>query len=141
MDSSGKYKTKQRELIMDYLIHNQKKHVTAENILDYLKCNHTPVGKSTVYRYLEVLIEQNIIRKYTLEDGMSSCFQYISKAATCEEHYHFKCSKCGELFHVSCDLMKGISDHVYKEHHFTIDSSKTVFYGLCEKCTFHQDRS
>jgi len=30
--------------------------------------------------------------------------------------------------------MNGIKEHVLEEHDFMIDSSKTVFYGICGKC-------
>ena len=129
-----KYKTKQRDLILNYLIQNQDKHVTADNIIEYLKENNTPVGKSTVYRYLDALIEQNAIRKYHMEDGTSACYQLASQNPSCIEHYHFKCNKCGDLLHVSCDTIKSISSHIYEEHDFVLDSSKTVFYGRCGKC-------
>lgn len=132
-ESSG-YRTKQRELIEAFFLKNKENHVTAEDILKFLKENDTPVSKSTVYRYLDKMQGQGKIRKYTVEEGMCSCYQYIEEHQSCKEHYHFKCSECGRLFHVSCDLMNEISKHIYKEHDFVIDNSKTVFYGLCGDC-------
>lgn len=131
-----KYNTKQRELILKYLSESAGKHIKADNIIEYLKQNETPVGKSTVYRYLDTLVEENLVRKYTIEEGVGACYQYIGKEKNnhCREHYHLKCSNCGELFHVNCELMDEINAHILKEHNFQIDSSKTVFYGICEKC-------
>lgn len=131
-----KYNTKQRELILKYLCEKEGEHVKAEDILEYLKNNDTPVGKSTVYRYLEALVEQNLVRKYTIEEGKGACYQFIGNDDThhCKEHYHLKCSDCGELFHVSCEFMDEINEHILNEHNFVIDKSKTVFYGTCEKC-------
>ena len=45
------YNTRQRELILDYIKKNAKKHLTADDIADALKAEQ--VGKTTVYRYLE----------------------------------------------------------------------------------------
>lgn len=129
-----RYNTKQRELILECLSDSNGRHITAEDILEYLKMNDTPVGKSTVYRYLDALTEQNIIRKYTIEDGIGACYQYIGHHSGCQEHYHLKCSSCGKLFHVSCEFMDEINSHIRKEHNFKIDNSKTVFYGICEEC-------
>lgn len=129
-----KYNTKQRELILDFLSSSRDKHIKADEIIEYLKNSDTPVGKSTVYRYLDALVEQNIIRKYTIEDGIGACYQFIENNKACSEHYHLKCSNCGELFHVSCEFMDEINEHIYKEHGFKVDSSKTVFYGICNKC-------
>lgn len=61
------YNTRQRELILDYIKKNAKKHLTADDIADALKAEQ--VGKTTVYRYLEKLCEQNIVRKFILSEG------------------------------------------------------------------------
>lgn len=37
--------------------------------------------------------------------------------------------------------MNQIAEHVYQEHNFIIDSSKTVFYGLCGECRRKQEES
>lgn len=136
-----RYNTKQRELILRFLSESDGKHVKAEEIFDYLKKNDTPVGKSTVYRYLDTLTEQNIVRKYTIEDGQGACYQFVGETghSRCREHYHLKCSNCGELYHVSCELMDKINLHILEEHGFTVDNSKTVFYGICEKCRREQE--
>ena len=118
------YNTRQRELILDYIKKNAKKHLTADDIADALKAEQ--VGKTTVYRYLEKLCEQNIVRKFILSEGKSACYQYNDEKQ-CHDHFHMKCLKCGKLFHLECDHLKDIAAHISKMHDFTIDSSRTVF--------------
>lgn len=130
----AEYKTKQREMILQYMIKNKDIHVTADMLLKYFEYHGTPLGKATVYRNLDKLVKENIVRKYTVEDGTGACYQYGSAGGQCTEHYHFKCSVCGKLYHVQCDFINEISRHIYDQHKFVIDSSKTVFYGTCEKC-------
>ena len=130
----AEYRTRQREMIIDYMIRNRDIHVTADMIINYFKLQGTPVGKTTVYRNLDKLVAENVVRKFTIEDGVGACYQYAPDGSRCAEHYHFKCSECGRLFHIQCDFMNEIKGHVYKEHKFVIDSSKTVFYGICEEC-------
>ena len=131
-----RYNTKQRELILECLSNSEGNHITAEDILDYLKKRDTPVGKSTIYRYLENLVEQGIVRKYTIKEGKSACYQFVGEGENthCTEHYHLKCSVCDRLFHVSCKFMDGIKEHINEEHGFVRHSSKTVFYGVCADC-------
>lgn len=119
---------------MSYLRNHSHSHVTVDQIYENLKNSERQVGKTTIYRCLERLIEEGEVRKYIVEDGMSACFQYISSSHQCKEHYHLKCCKCGELIHLSCDFLGKVNEHIYQEHHFIVDSSKTVFYGICEKC-------
>ena len=66
-NNRGKYKTKQRELILDYLVDNKNRHVTVDEIIDYTKQSGSPVGKTTAYRYIDELEQKGIVRKYTIE--------------------------------------------------------------------------
>lgn len=131
----AEYKTRQKEMILDYMIKNKDIHVTADMILKYFEYHGTPIGKTTVYRNLDRLVNENIIRRFNIEDGTSACYQYAADGCKCMEHFHFKCSECGRLYHIHCELVSEIREHVFKEHGFVIDSSKTVFYGKCEECS------
>lgn len=133
-NNRGKYKTKQRELILDYLVDNKNRHVTVDEIIDYTKQSGSPVGKTTAYRYIDELEQKGIIRKYTIEKGICACYQYIDKEQKCQNHFHFKCKVCGELYHLDCNFLNTVKDHLCDNHGFEIDSSKTVFYGTCKKC-------
>ena len=44
----AEYKTKQREMILDYMIKNKDIHVTAEMIINYFRLHGTPDRKSVV---------------------------------------------------------------------------------------------
>lgn len=129
------YKTKQRANILNYLKENKEKHITAEDIIVYFKKIGAPIGKSTIYRYLDNLVQENIIRKYvSSETGGAACFQYINNQDKCNNHYHMKCTKCGALIHLNCDEINELSNHIFKDHKFKLDTCKTVLYGTCEKC-------
>lgn len=133
MENNFKYKTRQRIKILEFL-KNNKEHVTAENIISYFKNQGCPIGKSTVYRCLDGLVEENIVRKYISSERSSACFQYIENNEKCNTHYHMKCIKCGNLFHLDCDEIFDLQKHILKEHNFKIDICKTVLYGTCQKC-------
>ena len=66
------YHTKQRSIILDLLKANQDRHLTAEEMLELLNQNHTPVSKATLYRYLDMLVSQNAVRKFIIDDQPSS---------------------------------------------------------------------
>lgn len=132
MENKG-YKTKQREIILKFLQENSNTHINADELSEHLKANGNPVGKSTIYRYLDRLCSENIVRKFISPDGKSSCYQLIQNSA-CHYHYHFKCLSCGKLFHIQCDELSNVSEHILKEHHFKIDLSQTIIYGYCEQC-------
>lgn len=127
------YKTKQRDLILQFLIANQNRHVTAEDVADHLKQSGNPVGKATVYRYLDKLVAKGDVRKFLLESS-GACYQYAPNSQACAAHFHLKCLRCKALIHLHCDFMSGIEHHILQEHRFQIDASRTVFYGFCADC-------
>ena len=134
------YRTKQRANILEFIKSNKDIHITADTIIEHFKNNGNPVGKATVYRYLENLVEENVIRKYIAEDNNhAACYQYIDDSSECQTHYHMKCTKCGALMHLKCEELSEISSHILKEHNFKIDICKTVLYGLCGNCMSNEN--
>lgn len=83
MTENNGYRTKQRELIEAFFQERKEQHVTAEDILTFLKEQNTPVSRSTVYRYLDKMLAQGKIRKYTIEEGSPSCYQYVGTEDSC----------------------------------------------------------
>ena len=125
------YKTKQRELILSYLKNTELPHVTAGDIAAHLR-SENPVGTATVYRQLEKMVEAGLVRKYSLDGG--ACYQYVGGDEGCREHFHLKCLSCGELIHVDCDFLCGLTPHILEHHGFEVDNSRTVMYGICCEC-------
>lgn len=128
------YNTKQKKFIEKILHDNKDTQLTCEQIVDLLKSHNTPVGKATVYRFLENLTVRGEVRKSLSTDGKSSAYQFIDKSMNCDAHLHLKCTSCGKLIHLGCEFMHGVDEHVRQHHAFRIDNSKTVILGLCENC-------
>lgn len=139
MSRAAGYRTRQRELIVQFLKENSGRHLVAEDVAEHLRLAGTAVGKATVYRTLERLVEQNTVRKYRLGEGKSACYQYVGDSPDCQEHYHLKCEGCGKLLHVECEYLQDISEHVLTHHHFHVNGAKTVLYGLCDHCAVQGD--
>lgn len=130
------YRTKQKEMLLEYLRSAEGEHVTAGDVCEYFKSKGLPIGQSTVYRRLESLVDEGIIKKYTIDNQASACFEYIGDECHHEGNcYHLKCENCGKLFHLHCDEIDMLQDHIGKEHEFTLDPVRTVFYGTCKDCS------
>ena len=128
------YHTKQREWILNFLIKNPEKHLAADDLVEHFRQQGTAIGKATVYRHLDRLVEEDLVRKYVIGDGASACYQYCGDDENRHLHHHLKCTGCGKLFHVECTYLNEIMKHVEQQHHFVVDFSKTVLYGLCDTC-------
>ena len=128
------YKTKQKDIILNFFIKNKNHHLTASDIINYLHIHDENVGSATVYRYLDKLVSKGMIRKYILDDRSGACYQYIENSDECLEHFHLKCIECGKLIHIDCDYMKSLDEHILQHHGFKVDNSRTVLYGICNSC-------
>jgi Fur family ferric uptake transcriptional regulator len=128
------YHTRQGQCILDYMKSLGGSHITVNQIVRHFEDTEEAVGQTTVYRHLEKLTAEGLIRKYVLHDGKSACYQYINEEKHCREHFHLKCEHCGILIHVDCDFLNEIARHLLRKHHFQINMLQTVFYGTCKKC-------
>lgn len=135
MSENTEYRTKQREAILSFLKNSNATHLTIDDVTDYMKLQGEKVGRTTIYRYMEKLANQGILRKYFIEEGAGACYQYVDGGEQCHEHYHLKCLKCSRLLHIECDFLSGLEKHILEHHMFQVDNTKTVFYGLCCECS------
>lgn len=128
------YKTHQRAVIENILKDNSDIHMTVDDIAAKLMSIGENVGRTTVYRTLEKLVNEGKVRKYTADKSDSACFQFLNDSGHCHEHFHLKCTVCGELLHLDCQKIAELTNHISHEHGFTLDRGRTVLYGRCAKC-------
>ncbi len=131
---SADYNTRQKAAILEYLKTSYHGHTTARDIVSYFKDQNINIGQATIYRALEKLERDGVIKRYVLDGLSSACFEYIGDHSCDGEHYHLKCDECGKLIHFHCDSMKVIHDHMMDHHGFQIDTPKTIFYGKWKEC-------
>lgn len=124
------YHTKQRGLLLSFFKDKSEFCFTsAEIIAD----GSLDIGTATVYRLLKKLTDEGLLKKYIAESGEGARYQYNAKNCG-EDHFHLKCTECGELFHTGCKRIGELEEHLHVDHNFTVDNTKTVLYGLCKNC-------
>ena len=133
--SKVSYNTKQKQIIYSFLKDNANNFLTCDEIYDGLKKQSNPVGKATLYRFLDMLVSSGDARKVIDDNKKCAAYQLLDKEMNCDGHMHLKCTCCGSLVHLGCDFMHSVGEHILKHHEFRIDNSKTLIYGLCSKCS------
>lgn len=133
MAGSG-YATTSRKRILEFLKTNSERTVTAADIDTYLRQADSEVNITTIYRYLDKLAKEGTVIKYVAEGGGKAVYQYVEQGYRCDEHLHLKCVKCGCIIHLDCAFMDEISEHIEKDHGFTLQCKNSILYGTCRKC-------
>ena len=129
------YKTKQQDFLISYLHEMKGKHFTAEDVRTHFETKQISIGIATIYRQLEKLVADGTLQKYFIDEHSAACFEYSGENCKAEvPHFHLKCEQCGNLFHVECDEIQELSEHLKKEHGFAINPFRTVLYGICNAC-------
>lgn len=141
MRRPAQYRTKQRDLIVAYLSSLEGRHTTAGQMMAHFRARGIPVGTATLYRHLEALAQDGRVKKYLMDDSAGACYEYLGNSEAARRPYHFKCERCGALFHMQCDILDALERHIGDEHRFELDAGKTVFYGRCENCAPGQGES
>ena len=88
--------TIQRSMVYE-AVNRLKSHATASEIYDVIASEHPSVSQGTVYRNLNQLAEEGVIRKILMPGGAD---RYDHR---CHEHYHARCLCCGRLFDIEMD--------------------------------------
>ncbi|HHT17634.1 MAG TPA: transcriptional repressor [Papillibacter sp.] len=133
MSGRRTYQTKQKTHILAYLKERGANPVTAEEIYGHLARSGCPVGKATVYRYLDTLEKEGAVLKFTAPDGLYACYRYIGGASPAG--HNLVCVGCGSAVEVECRQLDTLLSHLNEEHNFSVDKGRTVLYGTCSRCS------
>jgi Fur family transcriptional regulator, peroxide stress response regulator len=82
--------TPQRVAIYDAIV-NLKNHPTAENVIEYIKVNHPNISVGTVYKVLESLVENELLKKVKTEKDIMRYDAILSN------HHHLYCAETDRI--------------------------------------------
>ena len=130
MNTGKTYKTRQRAALESVLRDGDC--MTVWDICARLASAGANVGETTVYRTLEKMAAEGDVRRY--DPGKGAAVYRLADDRRCDGHVHLRCLCCGALEHLDCGFIRRMEAHIEKEHGFTLDSGRTVLYGLCGRC-------
>ncbi len=82
--------TPQRVAILEAIV-KLNNHPTAENIIDYIRYNHPNIATATVYKVLDALVANELIKKVKTERDV------MRYDAVMESHHHLYCSESDRI--------------------------------------------
>lgn len=130
--------TMPRQIILDVLSRTSK-HLSAEEIYLAVHKLYPPVGLTTVYRTLELLVQTGLLFKFDFGDGRAR-YELSEGPKGARHHHHLVCTNCGRVIDYTdfvddeIELLSRTEKGLSQKFNFKITNHLIQFYGLCDKC-------
>lgn len=125
--------TRQREAILN-ILRSTDSHPAADWIYDEVRKMISNISKGTVYRNLKILRDMGEISELNLSGKVS---RYEGRQ---ENHYHFRCEKCGRVFDLDEPVNNELDEKVARKTGFKVSYHQLEFRGLCKNCQQNKDK-
>lgn len=130
LSESGLKVTPQRISILE-AIYTLNNHPTADNIIEYIRKSHPHIATGTVYKVLDVLVENKLVRKVTTDRDI------MRYDGIMEKHHHIYCSECDIIEDYKDEELDEILREYFKNKSFQglkIEDVVIQIKGKMDKC-------
>jgi Fur family ferric uptake transcriptional regulator len=128
LTAAGERVTRQRLLIANALAASGRR-LTAEQLYRSLRRREPGIGRATIFRTLETLVEAGVARRLELDGHV-----YAYVACLPAHHHHIACTRCGRVEEIDEAYVAPIAQRLSREMGFEIDDARLDFYGRCATC-------
>jgi len=111
-------------------VFNTHKHFTAEQLYASVKKVEPLVGKVTVYRTLEQLVESGMVDELSIKKGVAS-YEHVAGHG---HHDHLICLNCGRIDELSSERLEKLKKEEAEARKFEVVSHSLKIYGYCPDC-------
>ena len=126
--------TTQRVLVLSVLMSNPEKHFTAEEIYELVKSSYPEIGLATVYRTIQLLSENQLVDRISLDEGFARYEIGNMGDATKHHHHHLICRRCGKVLSFRDDLLEELEAKILSTTGFYAVNHEVKLYGYCQEC-------
>jgi Fur family transcriptional regulator, ferric uptake regulator len=128
LEQAGYRLTRPRRAVAE-LIDRRKGHFSAADLVADAERQRMGIGRATVFRALDVLVELGVVERIDLPSGEHA---YVA----CEpvHHHHVVCSGCGRTSEIDDRLLRSVVDDAAARTGWTIESHRLELFGRCPDC-------
>lgn len=121
--------TPQRVAIYEAIV-SLKNHPTAENVIDYIKINHPNISVGTVYKVLDSLVENELLKKVKTEKDI------MRYDAVLSNHHHLYCTETERIEDYEDNSLNELINNYFKNKkikNFIVQDIKLQITGKFNK--------
>ena len=121
--------TRQRQAVWDELCSSDD-HRDAEEIYFSLQNSGINVSRATVYRTIDVLVKNNMVRKLELGDGRARYEHKLNST----HHDHLICVQCGRIEEFLDEGIEKLQDKIVDKLGFKLIRHIHQLFVICNDC-------
>ncbi|MBN2598437.1 transcriptional repressor [Labilibaculum sp.] len=129
LNEKGLKVTPQRIAVLEAII-KLNNHPTADHIIEYIRSKHPNIATATVYKVLDVLVSNELIKKVKTEKDI------MRYDAVLERHHHLYCSESSRIEDFNDEELNNILEMYFKKKEipdFEIEDVKLQIIGKFTK--------
>ncbi len=126
---AGGKRSGKRDRILDIFL-KQEGHLSADDLFDVVRRAEPGIGRATVYRTLQWMVDANIARKVDFGEGRSR----YEASYRHPRHFHLICTQCHRSSEFLSSDVEGLMEEIASARGFSATRSVVQIYGICEEC-------
>ncbi|MBN1433224.1 transcriptional repressor [Candidatus Fermentibacterales bacterium] len=121
--------TPQREIVIEVIAHSGR-HMSADDVLREAHKRAKSVNRATVYRTLEMLVEEGLATRANLGAG-----RVVYATGKHGPHLHLVCRHCGSVMEIRDAPIGPLLEDLRERYGFDSGPSHFAIQGLCRTCS------
>jgi len=122
------YRMTPQRLTILHVLHHTGSHLSPVEVHRQASRELPSLTEATVYRTLEFLAENGLVRPALTGSG------HLSYEIARHEHHHIICRNCGKETEVGHAMIKSMYNTLELESGYKLTDSHLTFFGLCPAC-------
>jgi Fur family ferric uptake transcriptional regulator len=133
---AGGKRSSKRDRILNIFL-QQEGHLSADDLFDLVRREAAGIGRATVYRTLQWMVEAGIARKVDFGEGRSR----FEPSYGHPRHFHLICSNCHRSSEFLSSDIEALVEEISAVRKFAPSQTVVQIYGTCEECRSGEGRT
>jgi Fur family ferric uptake transcriptional regulator len=126
--AGGKRSTKRDRILKIFL--RQEGHLSADDLFDLVRRQDRGVGRATVYRTLQWMVDAGLARKVDFGDGRAR----FEPSYRHPRHFHLVCTTCHRSSEFLSSDVESLMEEIAGARGFQATQAVVQIYGTCQDC-------
>jgi len=126
---AGSKRSSKRDRVLEVFL-RQDGHVSADELFDLSRRETAGIGRATVYRTLQWMVDAGIARKVDFGEGRSR----FEPSYRHPRHCHLICTRCRSSSEFLSSDVETLLEEIAAARQFTTSQATVQISGLCEQC-------